>query len=61
MLPSGQKLTLGPLATSTVEVVPFPALLPFLKCILDVFCEDVQQLCLSHLSCVKMAVFLFYL
>jgi hypothetical protein len=46
VLPSGQKLTLGLLATITLEVDPFlvyaqfPALLPFLKCILEVmFCE----------------------
>jgi hypothetical protein len=35
---------------------PFPALLPFLKLILEiVFCEDVH-----HLNCVKMAAFQFY-
>jgi hypothetical protein len=53
------------LATITLEVVPFrayapfPALLPFLKCILeDVFCEGVLhrlRFCLDHLSCAKMA------
>jgi hypothetical protein len=54
---------MGLLATITLEVVtfylyaPFPALLPFLKCILEVvFCEGVQhclQFCLDHLSCVS--------
>jgi hypothetical protein len=50
VLPSGQKLTLGLLATFTLKVVPyctyapFPALLPFFKCILQVvFCESVQH------------------
>jgi hypothetical protein len=45
VLPSGQKLTLGLLATITLEIVPFcayaliPVLLPFFKCILEVmFC-----------------------
>jgi hypothetical protein len=61
---------LGLQTTVTLEVVafrayaPFPALLPFLYCILEVvFCEDVQHrliLCFDHLSCVKMAVFQFY-
>jgi hypothetical protein len=46
VLPSGQKVTLGLLATINFEVVPFraytpfPALLPFFKCILEVmFCS----------------------
>jgi hypothetical protein len=50
VLLSGQKLTLGLLATITLEVVPFhvyaplSALLPFLKCILEVvFCEGAQH------------------
>jgi hypothetical protein len=57
---SGQKLTLGLLASITLKVVLFcmyaPALLPFFKCILGVmFCEGVQhslQFCLDHLNCV---------
>jgi hypothetical protein len=47
---------LGPLATITLKVVPFrmyapfPALLPFFKCILEiVFCEGVQH-CLQFCS-----------
>jgi hypothetical protein len=44
---------------------PFPALLLFLKCILEVvFCEGVQhrpRFCLDHHICVKMAAFQFYL
>jgi hypothetical protein len=70
-MPSGQKLTLGLVATITLEVLsfrayaPFPAILPFFKCILDVvFCEGVQhhlRFCLDHLNCVKMADFQFYL
>jgi hypothetical protein len=71
VLPSGQKTTLGLLATITFEVVPFrayapfPALLPFLKCILDVvFREGIRhrlRFCLDHLNCVKMAAFQFCL
>jgi hypothetical protein len=70
VLASGQKLTLGLLATITLKVVPFrayvpfPALLPFLNCTLEVvFCEGVQhrlRFCLEHLNCVKMAAFQFY-
>jgi hypothetical protein len=55
------KLNLGLLATITLEAVPFrtyapfPALLPFFKCFLQVmFCEGVQHrlwFCLYHLSC----------
>jgi hypothetical protein len=57
VLPSGQKLTLGLMATITLEVVPFPtyalfsAPLVIFKCMLEVmFCEAVQhslQFCLS--------------
>jgi hypothetical protein len=54
MLPSGQKQTLGLLTTITLEVVPFhvyawfPALLNFLKCVLEVvFREGVQHCCNS--------------
>jgi hypothetical protein len=71
VLPSGQKLTLDLLTTIALKVVPFrvhaqfPARLPCLKCILEVgFCEGVQhrlRFCLSHLNCVKMASFKFYL
>jgi hypothetical protein len=71
VLPSGQKLTLGLLSTITLEAVPFctcspfPALLPFLKCTLEiVFCEDVQhrlRFCLNRLNCVKMAASQSYL
>jgi hypothetical protein len=71
VLPCGEKLTLGLLANITLEVAPFcayasfPALLPILKCILEVvFCEGVQhrlQFCLDDLSCVKMAAVQFYL
>jgi hypothetical protein len=71
MLPSGQKLTLGLLATITLEVVPFctyapfPAFLPFFKCVLVVVsCEGVQhrlQFCLDHLNCLKMVALQFYL
>jgi hypothetical protein len=50
VLTSSQKLTLGLLATITPEVIPFrayapfPTLLPFFKCILEVlFCEGVQH------------------
>jgi hypothetical protein len=71
VLSSGEKLTLGLLATITLDLdtfrayAPFPVLLPFLKCILEVmFCEGVQhrlRFCLDHLNCVKMGVFQFYL
>jgi hypothetical protein len=70
LLPSGQKLTLSLLATIAFEVVPyrvyapFPALLPLLKCILEVvFCDGVQdrlRFCLDNIICVKMAAFQFY-
>jgi hypothetical protein len=66
MLPSGQKLTFGLLATITLEVVlshahaPFLSLPKFFKFILEiVYCVYVQhclQFCLGNLSCVKMAV-----
>jgi hypothetical protein len=71
MVLSGQKLTLDLLATITLEVVPFrayapfPPILPFLNCILEVvFCDDVQhriRFCPQHLNCVNMAAFQFYL
>jgi hypothetical protein len=71
MLASGQKLTLGLLATISLEEVPFrvfapfPSLLPFFKCIVKVvFCEGSQhrlRFCLDHFICVKMATFQFYL
>jgi hypothetical protein len=64
MLPSSQKLTLGLQVTITLKVVPcrayapFPVLLAFSKCILElIFCEGVQnrlRLGLDHLGCVKM-------
>jgi hypothetical protein len=64
-------LNLGILATITLEVVPFSAyasftaLLPFLKCILEVaFCKGVRhplQFCLDNHSCVKIAGFQFHL
>jgi hypothetical protein len=72
--PSGQKLTLGLLATITFKVVPFhayapfSALLLFFKFILEVmfwegvFHDGVQcrlEFCLDHLNCVKMAAFGF--
>jgi hypothetical protein len=50
VLPSGQKITLGLLATITLKVVPFreyamfPAFLQFFKYILEVvLCEGVQH------------------
>jgi hypothetical protein len=62
VLRSAQKLTL---VTITLEIVPFctyapfPVLLPFFKCILEVvFCEGVQHhlwFCLNHLNCTKVA------
>jgi hypothetical protein len=71
VLPCGQTLTLGILATFTLEVVLFrsyaqlPVLLPFCKCILEViFCEGVQyrlQFYIDDLNCVKMAEFQIYL
>jgi hypothetical protein len=68
VLPSGQKLTLGLLATLDVAhfrvYASFPELLPIFKCVLEVvFCESIQhrlRFCLDHLSCVKMATFQFY-
>jgi hypothetical protein len=65
-----KKLTLGLLATITLEVVPFrayapfPALLPFLNASWKSCWEDVQhrlRFCLSHLNFVKMAMSQFYL
>jgi hypothetical protein len=70
VLPSDQKITLGLLATITLEVVsfrayaPFPALLLFLMHPEVVFCEGVQhrlRFCLNQLSCVEIAAFQFYL
>jgi hypothetical protein len=65
MLSSGQKLTLGLLDIITLRVVPFhvhapfPALLPFFKCILEVvFCKGVQHrqsFCFDHFNYVEMA------
>jgi hypothetical protein len=62
---------MGLLDTITIEVVsfracaPFPVLLPFFKCILQVvFCEGLQhrmRFCLDHHSCIKMAAFQSYL
>jgi hypothetical protein len=46
VLPSGQKLTSGLLTTIAIEVVPFrayapfPKLLPFFKCILEIMFWD---------------------
>jgi hypothetical protein len=55
-LPTAITLKVAPFQT----YAPFPALLKFLKCILQVvFCEGVQhclQFCLNHLSCVEMVV-----
>jgi hypothetical protein len=69
VLPSSQKLTLTLLAIVALEVVLFseyalfPAVLPFLKYILEiVFGEGVQHrllFCLGHLSCDKMTSFSF--
>ncbi len=71
LLPSGQKLILRLLATITLKVVAFhtytsvPAILPFLKCILEaMFCEGVQHclhFCLDHLNCVRLAAFQLHL
>jgi hypothetical protein len=56
VLPSGQKLTLGLLVTITLKAapfhkyVPFSALLPFFKCILEVvFCGVFSIACDSAL------------
>jgi hypothetical protein len=59
------------MATIALEVVPFhayapfPALLPFFKCILEVVCCGAVQhrlrFCLDRLNCVKMTAFQFYL
>jgi hypothetical protein len=64
------KLTLGILATTTLEVVPFctyapfPVLLPFLNTFWkSVFRECVHhhlQFCLDHLSAVKIVALLFH-
>jgi hypothetical protein len=69
--PLVKKLTLAILVTINLKVVPlgtyapFPALLPLLKCILEVMiCEGVQQrlqFCFDHVSCVKRPLFQFYL
>jgi hypothetical protein len=66
VLPSGQKLILGLLATISLEVIYFhpcaliPVFLAFFKCILEVvFCEGVQhclRFCLIHFNCIKMVV-----
>jgi hypothetical protein len=62
VLPYGQKLTLGLLATNTLNVVPFRACtqFPLFKSILKVVLfEGVQQRlpsCLDHLNYVKVAV-----
>jgi hypothetical protein len=71
VLPSGQKLTLGLLATITLEVVPFrayvpfPALLSFFKFILEVLlfkgAQHCLRFCLNHLNYIKMVAFQFYL
>jgi hypothetical protein len=68
---SCQRLTLGLLATITLEVVPFHAyallleLMSFFKCILEVmFCESVQHVCdsVSIISVVsELRLFQFYL
>jgi hypothetical protein len=65
VLPSGQKLTSGLLATITLEVVPLRAS-SISKFILEVvvFCEGVQcrlPFCLDHLNPAKMAASQFYL
>jgi hypothetical protein len=70
MIPFGQKLTLGILATISLKVnpfrayAPFPALLPFYECILEVvFCEGIHhrlRFYLGHLSFLKMAAFQFH-
>jgi hypothetical protein len=67
ILPSSQKLTLGLLATITLQVAlfhsyePSPVLLPVFKSILEVvFCKGVKhclRFCLDHLNCDKMAEF----
>jgi hypothetical protein len=66
VLPSGQELTLGLLATIIVEVAPFRAYAPFpaLLQFFVVFSKSVQhhlRIWLDHLNCVKMATFQFYL
>jgi hypothetical protein len=69
VLPSGQKLTLGLLATIALELVSFHEYAPFLgssifKRILEVvFCEGFQhylRFCINHLDNVKMAALQFY-
>jgi hypothetical protein len=68
LLPSGQKLTFGLLATITLEVVtfhayaPFPVLLPCLNatwksCSVRVFSTACD---FASITSVKMAAFLFY-
>jgi hypothetical protein len=71
VLPCDRKLTLGLLTTNNIEVLlfctyaPFSAILPFLKCILEVvLCEGVQhrlRFCFDHLNSVKMTAFQFCL
>jgi hypothetical protein len=70
VLPSGQKLTLGLLATITIEIVPFRAYAQFqssaiFECILEVvFSDGVShhpRFGLDNLNCVKMAASKFYL
>jgi hypothetical protein len=66
LLPCGQTFSLCLQVTITFETVafrsyaPFPAILPLLKCVLDVvICEDVQhhrRFCHDNLSYVKIAV-----
>jgi hypothetical protein len=67
-MPTGKKLIFDPLATITLEAVPFrvnapfPALLPFLNSFWKP-CSVQHRLrfCLHHLNCVKMAAFQFHL
>jgi hypothetical protein len=69
VLPSGQKLTFGLLASITLNIVPFhanapfPALLLFLNaswklCSMRVFSTACDYL--DHFNCVKMVAFHFY-
>jgi hypothetical protein len=68
VLPFGQKITLGLLATITLEVKPSAHMhrssaSAIFECNLEfMYREDVQhrlRVCLDHLSCVKMAAFQF--
>jgi hypothetical protein len=72
VLPFGKKLILGLLAIITLEeaapfytYAPFPALLIFFKCVLEVvLCEGVQhhlRFCPTHLNFVNIAAFHLYL